>query len=106
MPTGRHRGNSNRARPRTNRLAAFGIAACVLAAAVDAFFIEPRRLVLERVDIPIFNLPEAFDGYRIALLADLHYPRWADAAFVHKAVALANYSSPISSPYPATSVTN
>ncbi len=91
---GRDRGRSNRAKPQATRLAAFGIAACVLAAAVDAFFIEPKRLVLERVDIPIFNLPEAFDGYRIAILADLHYPRWADAAFVHKAVALANSFEP------------
>ena len=73
---------------------AAGVAACVIVAAVDAFIVEPRRLVLEKVDIPIWNLPEVFEGYRIAILADLHYPRWTRPEDIHRAIALANTFEP------------
>ena len=73
---------------------AVGFAACLVALAVDAFVIEPHRVVLERVDIPIWNLPDAFDGYRIAIISDLHYPRWTRREFIHKCLALANDFDP------------
>ena len=34
--------------------------------------IEPFHPVLERVTVPLPNLPPAFDGFTIALLSDLH----------------------------------
>ena len=71
-----------------------GFAVCVAAVVSDAVIVEPRRIVLERVDIPIWNLPNAFDGYRIALVSDLHYPRWTGRKFVHKALAVANSLQP------------
>ena len=71
-----------------------GIAGTVAACAVDARFIEPRRLVLERRDIPIARLPPAFDGYRIAIMSDFHYPRWTDSNAVRRAVHLANTFDP------------
>ena len=71
-----------------------GIAGAVAVGAVDARFIEPRRLVLERVDIPMLRLPPAFDGYRIAVLSDFHYPRWTDANAIRRAVRLANTFKP------------
>jgi predicted MPP superfamily phosphohydrolase len=85
-------GLSSRERQRRTMWAA--VSACLIAAAVDAFLIEPKRLVFERVDIPIWNLPEAFDGYRIAILADLHYPRWTSAEDIQRAIALANAFEP------------
>jgi uncharacterized protein len=34
--------------------------------------VEPNLPVVERVTVPLPNLPPAFDGFRIALLSDLH----------------------------------
>ena len=70
---------------------AAGVAA---ACALDAFLIEPNRIQWKRVEIPIRGLPAAFEGYRIALLADLHYPRWTNEAFVRRALTLANAFDP------------
>jgi len=56
--------------------------------------INSKRLVFERVEVPIRDLPDPFDGYRIAILADLHYPRWTDRQFVRKSIALANEFKP------------
>lgn len=53
---------------------------------------ERERLVTERVAITVRGLPAAFDGYRIALLTDLHaspiVPAWWIEAAVKEAVAL------------------
>lgn len=62
--------------------------------ACDAFLLEPNWLKWEHREIPIANLPPAFDGYRIALLSDLHYPRWTHKAFVQRALTLANKFDP------------
>lgn len=43
-----------------------------VAALVYAFFIEPRRLVVERQRIPVAELPPALEGLRVAQLSDLH----------------------------------
>lgn len=48
----------------------FPIAAAALA--VYALFIEPYRIRLTRVEIPINGLPESLDGFTICHLADLH----------------------------------
>ncbi len=67
-----------------------------LAASVgaDAFVIEPNRLTVDTPDIHIPSLPQAFDGYRIALIADIHYPRFIHPDYVRSAVALANSYHP------------
>ncbi|MFQ5810377.1 MAG: metallophosphoesterase [Armatimonadota bacterium] len=49
-----------------------GAGVVVTLLAVYAFVIEPRRLRLEELAIPVPNLPPAFDGLRIAHLTDLH----------------------------------
>jgi uncharacterized protein len=33
---------------------------------------EPRWLKTERITVPIASLPDAFEGYRIVQLSDLH----------------------------------
>lgn len=48
--------------------AAGGLAVCA-----DAFFVEPNHPVLNRVDIHLSRLPDAFDGFTIAQLSDFHY---------------------------------
>jgi len=71
-------------------------AATTLAAGVaaDAFILEPRRLTLQTLEVPIKGLPEVFDGYRIALFSDFHYPLWSSAEMIRDAVALANSFAP------------
>lgn len=58
------------------------------AAAINAFGIEPRWLEFNVHEIPIEGLDPAFDGYRIGLMADLHYPKWASRELIHHACRL------------------
>ncbi len=60
----------------------------------DAFFLEPNLLTLDRVSIPIHGLSAAFDGFVIAFIADIHYPCYMHAKFVHHAIAIANRHHP------------
>lgn len=47
----------------------------VAAAGCGAYslFIEPREISAERVDVRLRRLPEAFDGFRIAQISDIHW---------------------------------
>ncbi|HHY75452.1 MAG TPA: hypothetical protein GX500_01565 [Firmicutes bacterium] len=47
------------------------LVACVLVAAYG-YFIEPRSVVLERIQVPVDDLPEHLNGFTIGVLADLH----------------------------------
>ncbi len=37
-----------------------------------AYFIEPRTVVLERIEVAILGLPQELDGFTIGVMADLH----------------------------------
>ncbi len=76
---------------KTSLAAAAGLA---LPLAGYAQFVEPHRLTLERLELRIPNLPEAFDGFRIAQLSDLHYGTYTGAGEISAAVALANSLKP------------
>ena len=69
-------------------------ATLALGTVTDAFALEPRRLTFQTLEVPIAGLPDAFDGYRIALLSDFHFPLWSSAETVRQAVALANAFQP------------
>lgn len=56
---------------------------------LDAFVIEPRWLQFERHEIPIKGLGKDLDGYRIALLSDVHYPYWIRKDQMDRAAKLA-----------------
>jgi len=49
-----------------------------VALGVDAFFIEPARLVVNRQELRLPNWPAELSGVRVALLSDLHVgsPHW------------------------------
>jgi predicted MPP superfamily phosphohydrolase len=81
---------------RFSRRALLQIAATALATgtAVEAFALEPHRLIFQTVEVPIQGLPDAFDGYRISLLSDFHFPLWSSAETIRQAVALANAFQP------------
>lgn len=71
-----------------------GVAAGTLALAADAFGIEPHWIEVEEIEIPIHGLGKPFDGYRIALFADVHWPRKIDQAYMDRVVRLANAFEP------------
>jgi hypothetical protein len=48
-----------------------GVAAAGLGA--HSLFIEPHDIATERVDIRLPRLPDAFDGFRIVQISDIHY---------------------------------
>lgn len=60
----------------------------------DAAVVEPNWLSFETIDVPIRGLHSAFDGFRIALLSDVHWPRHMDADFCRRAVAMGNAFAP------------
>ncbi len=72
-----------------------GVALMLLAIVVHAVLIAPTRLRLRTIDAPITGLAQAFDGYRIAVLTDLHYGSTIfPARHLARAVALARGTSP------------
>ncbi len=46
---------------------------------------EPRWLETLRITVPIKDLPDAFEGYRIGFMTDFHLGNWIDPAFVNEA---------------------
>jgi predicted MPP superfamily phosphohydrolase len=75
------------------RFLAWSVRGLCVAAGIKAYA-EPYDLRLERRDIPIRGLSPALDGYRIAVISDIHYPRQISAEYVRGAVALANQFQP------------
>jgi predicted MPP superfamily phosphohydrolase len=59
------------------------------AATVDGFLVEPHIPVAEHIDIRLRNLPEAFHGFRIAVMGDMHFGPYVGKAQVERAVRLA-----------------
>jgi len=68
-------------------ITATGAAAAGIAASP---FIDAQYYKLSRLTIPVPELPPAFDGLRIALLADLHYGPFFTLAHIREVVAATN----------------
>ncbi len=56
--------------------------------------LEAKRLKTTRLSISVPNLPEAFRGFTIALVADIHHSVVVPLSFVEEAVSLTNSLSP------------
>jgi predicted MPP superfamily phosphohydrolase len=56
--------------------------------------IEPTWLEINRLDVDVEDLPEAFDGFRIVQLSDFHCSRHVTQAYVAEAVDLALAEAP------------
>jgi predicted MPP superfamily phosphohydrolase len=77
-------------RPWFRRLA-FALLAVIIIAALWAFVVEPRRLVVHKETLAVAGLPHL----RVALLSDLHAgARFIDAAKVRRVVDTINAESP------------
>ena len=68
--------------------------ALLAALAVYIFVIEPGRLVVRRVDVPIPGLPPALDGLQIGQLCDLHFGPMMPRSRVERAIALLAAQAP------------
>jgi len=71
-----------------------GIGAAAAALAADATWWEPYHPRLVKIEVPISNLAEAFDGFTIAQLSDFHYDPYFGARQIRAGVELANQLSP------------
>jgi len=65
-----------------------------IAGAAYGNLIEPNRLSLERVSVPIPNLPESLQGTKIAVLSDFHLHPFTKIEHIQAAVDLANANAP------------
>jgi uncharacterized protein len=57
-------------------------------------FYEASQIRVRRQTVPVPNLPEAFAGKTIAVIADLHHGPLVGLGFIREAVALANSLNP------------
>jgi uncharacterized protein len=69
-------------------------AGLVASTAGDAAMFEPNNLILERKRVPLPKLPNAFDGFRIVLLADLHLHPFTTANLIRRTVEISNALKP------------
>jgi predicted MPP superfamily phosphohydrolase len=63
-------------------------------AATYGFATERLRYTIERVDVPVANLPPELDGLRIAQLSDIHIGDYMPPAEIARAVEMANSLQP------------
>lgn len=66
------------------------LAATPVAAAVNAFLVEPNRLSTTRREIYIKKLPPELEGFTIGQLSDFHYKPDKDHALMEKVVSAVN----------------
>ena len=65
-----------------------------LGVGADALLIEPRQVVVKRLDLHLQRLPDAFDGFTIAQLSDFHYDERFSAETIRSAVEITNTLQP------------
>jgi hypothetical protein len=59
-----------------------------------AMAFEPNNLVLERKQVRLAKLPNAFDGFRIVLLTDLHLHPFTTTNLIRRTVEISNALKP------------
>jgi len=81
--------------PRWFKRVLFLLALLGIALGVDAFFVEPARLVVNRQELRLPNWPTELSGVRVALISDLHVgsPHWG-LSRLHELVMRANAEEP------------
>lgn len=72
----------------------FLLAAFAIVWAWRVVVVNPDALQLTVLELPVTGLPPAFDGYRIAVLSDLHHGPQQPLARMQRAVAFANSQAP------------
>jgi predicted MPP superfamily phosphohydrolase len=59
-----------------------------------SLLVEPRRLSVTRLEVPIRGLPAELDGLRLVQITDVHLGPWLSVEYVQEAVRLANEEEP------------
>ena len=73
---------------------ALGLGVSGLAGYGYVFYVEPRWLSIEHVDVPIYGMAETFDGFKIVCLSDFHLHPYTQIDFIAKVVAASNELNP------------
>lgn len=60
----------------------------------DSLLVEPRWVQVNRYRFPVVNLPEAFQGFTIVQLSDLHCSRYVSRGYLRRVVRMVNALSP------------
>jgi uncharacterized protein len=81
-------------RPRSFLLTAAGIATIVMLFFVSGMFFWVTDYKLHVVELPVKNLPNAFDGYKIVQISDMHLGGFVNDNPVQKIVKIANDQIP------------
>jgi hypothetical protein len=76
------------------RYIASAAASVPFGAGIYGFANERLRYTVQRIDLPVANLPLALDGLRIVQLSDIHIGDFMPPKEVRRAVAMANELSP------------
>ena len=61
---------------------------------IDGFVSEPGHPVIEKIDVRLARLPEAFQGFRIVQMSDIHFGPYMDQVRLERAVRLAQEFQP------------
>ncbi|MEO7454208.1 MAG: metallophosphoesterase [Fimbriimonadales bacterium] len=83
-------------KPRISRRKAIklGLGAVAAGALVNGFLLEPRRIRLERLQVPTEGLGAAFAGYKLGVLSDFHIPHFVSEDYIRSAVDLLQAEEP------------
>jgi len=83
-------------RPLTRRefLIRAALAGVAVAGGVETVFLEPRNLQARNVTVRLKRLPEAFDGFRIAQLSDIHFGPYMSQRGVERSLEMAQSFRP------------
>jgi predicted MPP superfamily phosphohydrolase len=74
---------------------AVGLAAMAsLGLSIDGFVSEPPHPVIEKIDVHLARLPEAFEGFRIVQMSDIHFGPYMDQVRLERGVRLAQEFQP------------
>ena len=62
--------------------------------AMEVLATQNKRVEIVRKHIPIQDLPEAFDGFRICQITDVHHGPFVDLEYISRVVDMANHLRP------------
>jgi uncharacterized protein len=76
------------------QVGAAGAALGAIAVAADGIIFEPNQPKVVSIEVPLARLPEAWDGFRIAQLSDIHYDDYFSVVPLRKAIDIVNRLQP------------
>jgi len=81
-------------RPRSFLLTSAGIASIVMLMFFSGMFFWVSDYKLNTIEIPVRNLPQAFDGYKLVQLSDFHLGGFVNDNSLNKIIKIANDQKP------------